>query len=737
MPVIDREVVKQFFGREGSARQVGGAFSRFFELLTAVHKTSRTALNVPTHMSNITGNMMFLAMAGMNPFGTQALNDGRLMSKAFAKLAMQVKGRKDETIESLMNKDNLAKIFGKDRFITDQAGAKVDLAEMFSDDIMKELVEASAFENIEGLNHVKQLLGQIDRLETSGWSDKALATVARSIAGIGEVPGIKGTLHGMSSAYLGEDMVPKTMYAMHLARKGWGRDAIVREVGRRLPQYKTVGGIPKSARRIVLPWITFPSEATRIMKNNMMDNPVSMMAWMQAPQIAQGVVSGMGMGPDYEEYGDLVEAAPPWAARYQTVMVNGEEAPEMMGAVGAAGVGGMVGAAVGGARGAAAGAVGAAVAGAALGAVAGKEPENELREFNRAWSMDFLPQSSLFPSSMHPHEWEKILPSAMGGSPTPGVEAFQTAKDLTPVEPFAVFLPLLELYSGRGSFGQEIQSKSGVSFASKMALGLLGHLAPPVIQKYGMKLEGPGGAIIPMGDIHEANGGQMTLPKSVTATMYGLAAGGLTFMGGRGGLGLKGAQLAGATALAGGTAGLAGGEINTRRLMTDLGIMPDPRTQEYGDWTMDFLANSFFGLSKSWKVSPGQAIYNQNLRSKRFMEIRKVSVKELRDAINSGSESDARASIAEIYKTYVYEHGDTQAAMREFMAWGSRTMKSLKGLPIYAGISEERLLGQISALREANAEKTKIRRQQLAELRAELQRRQLSKASGLKVVPQP
>jgi hypothetical protein len=152
---------------------------------------------------------------------------------------------------------------------------------------------------------------------------------------------------------------------------------------------------------------------------------------------------------------------------------------------------------------------------------------------------------------------------------------------------------------------------------------------------------------------------------------------------------------------------------------------------------MDFLANSFFGLSKSWKVSPGQAIYNQNLRSKRFMEIRKVSVKELRDAINSGSESDARASIAEIYKTYVYEHGDTQAAMREFMAWGSRTMKSLKGLPIYAGISEERLLGQISALREANAEKTKIRRQQLAELRAELQRRQLSKASGLKVVPQP
>lgn len=372
----------------------------------------------------------------------------------------------------------------------------------------------------------------------------------------------------------------------------------------------------------------------------------------------------------------------------------------------------------------------------AVGAAFGKE-KNELEEFNRAWTLDFLPQSALFPSSLHPHEWEKVLPTGAGGTPTPGIEAFQTAKDLTPVEPFAVFLPLLDLYSGRGSFGQEIQAKSGVSFASKMALGLMGHLSPPILQKYGMRLPGPGGALVPMGDTLDKNGGQMTLPKGVTATLGGLSMAGLTFLGARAGLGAKGAGLAASTLLSGTMGAAAGSEVNTRRLMTDLGIMPDMRTQQYGDWTTDFLANSFFGVNKSWKVSPGQAIYNQNLRSKRFSELRKVSVKELRDGISSSDPGAARSAIAEIYKTYIYEHGDTQAAQREFMEWAQRTTKSMQGLPIYSGISEERLLSQIGSLRAANDEKTKIRRQTLAELRSELQQRQLRKAGGLTVVKQP
>jgi hypothetical protein len=734
MPVIDREVVKKFFGREGSARQVGGTFGKFFELLTAVHKTSRTALNAPTHMSNITGNMMFLAMAGMNPFGKQALNDGRMFAKAFHSLAKSAGSRGEDTIDSLMTKDNLAKLFGDDRYATDKLGNKVDFAELFSDSIMKDLTEAQAFDEVEGLKNVDRLLAQLERLETDGWGDKALEATARAIAGVGEVPGIKQTLHAASSAYLAEDMIPKMMYAANLARKGWGKDAIIREVGRRLPQYRTVGSMQQAARRVVLPWITFPAEATRIMKNNMMDRPVQMMAWMQAPQIAQSIVSGSGQGPDFSEYEDAINAAPPWAVRYQTVMVDGNDAPELLGAVGGAGVAGTVGAAVGGARGAAIGAVAGGVAGAALGATFGQE-QAEIKDFNRAWVMDFLPQSALFPSSLHPSQWEKVIPSGMGGAPVLGRESAMTAKDLFPVEPFAVFTPLLELYAGRGSFGREINdAKSGIDYAGKMALGLLGHLSPPIMQKYGMKLDDSNGNPIEMAEIFESNGGQSTLPRAITATFGGLALGGLSFLGAKSGLGVAAKTAAGSAALAGAIGAGAGHSINMSRLMEDLGLNPNPRTGQMGDMTLDFVANSFFGLNKSWRSDPLQAEYQQTLRNKQTAELRASSVKQFRDAITNGRASSAAAILAEIKKTYIYQYGDTKIADVEFIEWSQRMMRDIGSLPIYGGVSEKELVMRINALRAANAEKYKMQRARLAENRAEFLRRQLKKANGLKVM---
>jgi hypothetical protein len=364
--------------------------------------------------------------------------------------------------------------------------------------------------------------------------------------------------------------------------------------------------------------------------------------------------------------------------------------------------------------------------------------------------MDFLPQSALFPSSIHPHEWEKLLPNSTeggvqwGGTPTPGKEGMQTAKDLTPVEPFAVFQPLLDLYSGRGSFGTEIEAKSNIAFANKMALGLMGHLAPPIMQKYGMKLPN-GEAFVPMGDLLTKNGGQMTLPKYVTSTFGGLAMAGLTMFGARGhmagkaGKALSSARgaVAGSGLLSGTMGAMAGAELNTTRLMQDLGILADPRTGQKADWTMDFLANSWFGLNKSWKASAEQGIYNESLRTKRFAEMRKVPVKSLRDAISQGSESRAKSAIGEIYKLYGQEHANTEVAMKEYMAWAQRTQKSMEGLRIYQGLSEERIMGQIQALRDANAEKSKIKRQTIAELRSELNQRQLRKASGLTIVEQP
>jgi hypothetical protein len=665
------------------------------------------------------------------------LDDGKLVTKMFTKIAKKA-AKAEEGIDALMTKERLIDFLGDDRFITDKLGSQVDLAEFFSDDIMKELVEHQAFDSVEGMSNVKTLLGQIDRLEQTGWSDKALKTVARSIAGIGEVPGIKQTLQGMSSAYLGEDMIPKMMYAMHLARKGWGRDAIVREVGRRLPQYRTVGAIPNSARRVVLPWITFPAEAARIMKNNMMDHPVAMTAWLQAPQIAQAALSGMYLGPQFDELPTVIQQAPPWGARYQTAAIRESAAPEVLQAFGMGTVGGLGGMAVGGARGAAIGATAGAVAGAAFGAARGKEPEDEARDFNRMWSLDFLPWSSLSLGSLHPYEWEKLDPldrfKKEPGPPTPGQEGWQTAKDLAPVEPFAVFMPLLDLWSGRGAFGQELKARSNMEYANKMALGLLGHLMPPIIQKYGMKLQSEGGFMYPMGDIHDNNGGMQTLPDYVGTTFGGLSMGTLTFLGGRKLKGVGALGLGAATALSAATGAAAGTEINTRRFMTDMGILPDPRTREQADWTLDFLANSFFGVNKSWKASPKQSIYNQKIRDRRFAPLRQIALRELKDAISVGSESRARVALSEIRKLFTLQYADTEMGGRKFLEWADETTSKLSQLPIFSGISQERTQARRNALQAIQPELNRYQRAELAEWTAQNRMNRLDKTRTGKFV---
>jgi hypothetical protein len=587
---------------------------------------------------------------------------------------------------------------------------------------------------MEGLQHTKQILKQFETLESTGFGEKAVAASARALAGFGEVKGIKQTLNGLSSAYLGEDVVPKMMYVANLLRKGWGEDAIVKEVGRRLPQYLTVGNFQQKSRRIVLPWITFPTEAARIIKNNMMDYPVSMMAWMKGPAIAQSIAYGSGLAPNYEETEAMIEGAPGWADRYQTVYLDEETAPQTLGAVGGVGMGSMIGGAVGGAKGAAIGAAGGAIGGAIMGKkspTAQRLTQDDLAGAARAWALDFLPTSAAVFGSTHPHEWEKVDP--FNGVPAPGKEVMGTIKDLSPVEPFAIAMPLVELAAGRGSFGREIETKSGWDFANKAALGLYGMLMPPMIQKYGMRVEGEGG-VYKMADIHEANGGQQTLPRSQTATFFGLSMAGLTAMGARKLPGATAAKTLGAAATAGIPGAMAGSQLNTRRLMTDLGIMRDPYTNEYNDRTMDFFFNTFMGVNKSWKVSPKTAIANEERRNKRFQEIRKSSLKSLMDSMRNGSESMAVAAAGEAYKTFQLQWADSPKADEEYLKWLERNVKNIGKTPQMRTVSEDELTFRISALKDV-FKKTKVKfvGQRLAEMEAELHMRRASKAKNLKL----
>jgi hypothetical protein len=759
LPVIDKDLVEQFFGRgPGAMTSQANVISRAMQILTGVHKTARTALNLPTHMSNITGNMMFLAQAGMDPFTAVALNDGKTMTKVFSKLASE-HHRTGKSVDEIMTFDKLKELLGKNRFIKDDMGDKVDLAELFSDDLMKDLVEAQSFETTEGFSSLLRELTAMEAANLDGFGEKSLQAVGRAIAGASQAPGIKPTLQKLSAAYLGEDMVPKYMLAMNLARQGWGKHAIVREVGRRLPQYRTVGALPKAARRVVLPWITFPAEAARITKNNLMDNPGSMMLWMQAPQIMQSLATGAGVGIDYSEYYDTIDAAQPWSVKYNTVFLDEESAPTTLGAIGGGGMGGTVGAAIGGARGAAIGAVGGALAGAAVGTLSPRTKElretgqPELHSAARSWAMDFLPQSAAMLASFHPDQWEKANP--FSSEVTGGMEKLQAIKDLSPVEPLAIVMPLLELYSGRGSFGRELEARSGMEGMGKAALGLLGFLSPPIMQKYGMKLEGPDG-VVNMADIHGDNGGQMTLPKSSVATFTGLAAAGLTFLGASKMLGAKaGARVAakagGAVALAaakkasrvtagklavgaGAAVGLAGSEMNTQRLMVDLGILPDVRTGEKGDWTLDFFANSFFGLNKSWKVGAKNALYNEAIKRKRWEPMRKAATKDWMRAVKAGNQSSIMSALSEVHQTMDLEWGDTETANLKMNEWIGRHVKMINRLPMFASMSEEWIDTRLKALNSLGPEKSKIVRQQIVEMMSELRMRNLNKASKLKIV---
>lgn len=729
---IDRHVIEDMFGKgESSGFATSNFIYKFMELMTAVNKTASTALNPTTQASNIVGNMALQMMGGMNPWSKTALNDGKVLTGMYVKMAKHLGTLgKDARFENLMTVDIMGRHLDDvgARYIKGVDGSNIDLAEFFADPKMVRLLEAQSFESVEGLNYVNRVLDKIDSADTDKFGDKALKSIAGAIAGVGETRGIKQTLSAMSSTYLAGDMIPKMQFAMHLRRKGWGVDAIVREVGRRMPQYATVGKLPASGRRVVLPWITFPAEMTRIMKNNMMDSPIQTALWLQAPQMIQGLVSGIGLGPEFEDKERIFSWAQPFAHKYQSVILNESTAPETLGAVGGATAGGIAGGVLGGAVGAAAGAVGGATLGMGIGHL-GQTQKDESQQFYRSWMVDALPQSGLFPASLSPLEWAKL------GKEGGGVEAFKTAKNLSPVEPFAMLMPLLDVWTQRGAFGQEIPTTGiGQSF-NKMALGLLGFVSPPLIQKYGMKLEGPSGNPIAMADIFEANGGQATLPKALTATFWGLSMGSLAYAGaGKLPIPLSGGARIAAGLGMGALATSAGMEMNSRRLMQDLGIFGEPHTGKYGEWTMDFLMNSFFGTAKSWSLNPAQSQFNQTMRSNRFEEMRSVLNRDFRDGAENGMESKMISAASGIRQSFLFEYGNTEIADRKFIEWQEMRFKELMKNPAFAGLSEEQMLIRFGALREANDTKSKAYNQEMNAVQAALLQKRAQKTRNTKLV---
>jgi hypothetical protein len=687
LPYMRADLFEQMFGEHGMFRQIDYT-SNLMTMLTGFHKTAATSLNIGSHLQNVVGNLFgFLPQAGYNPFSAKHLADAKILSGGFIKVAKETT---DRPIAEVMSAVNLRRIFGKADEITTDFGTKLRLSDEFGDEVVKQLIEESAFETVEGFNSMKRIFEGFERMEARGKEHgRPLAhAFSKIVSRVADSKAAKKPLHYASSAYLGEDMVPKMMYFLSLRRQGFSRDAAVLEVGRRLPQYKTVGKSIQGLRQWAFPWVTFPSETARIMKNNLQDYPLRMAAWLHMPNVVQSIASATGLAPNYETVQEAKTALPTWGSKASTVVLNPEAAQTGLPGFAGAAAGAMAGGVLGGGVGAVAGGLLGATAGVALGRVLGDD-EDDLR----GWVMDFLPQSALMASSSSPFAEPQ--------------NNMRQIIDLSPLEPFSVLRPLFDVAYGQGSFGEPIISDGPGQSIGKAALGLLGFLSPPVIQKYGMSLRSPNNQIMPTESILGFD-----VDAGTVGAVTGVAAGaGLGLMTGSAAIG------AGAAAIG----GLAGSQVNVNRIFTDMGLQEDARTGKPGNIVYDFLLNSFSGVSKSWKATPQQRLLNESIREGNFQEIRTMYTKNLRQASFSGNEGEVNESLQRVFNTFIMQYDDPAQAQLKFTEWANRQLDAIGTLPRLRGFSRDELeMKLMQASKFAAENRSRYARQQVLAIQEEI-----------------
>ena len=676
LPMVHSSMFDEFFDPEAGIFGGVQVASDALSMLTSVHKVAKTALNPRTHLMNVTGNFVMLGMAGMNPFSKQALKDGHDMTRVLRNLSnRKISG--ELTDETMFKGKAILEAFeqtGVERKMKTAFGTEIDLAEDLMDPMWQQLIEKQAFETQEGFANLEKT---IKVMQAAREADNGKGIFAELMAkGLGKLAGITGkegkktlldkTLHHSAAAYLQEDMIPKAMYMMNLRRSGMSVNSAAMEVGRRLPQYKTVGAGVKGARKWMLPWVTFPAEMTRIMKNNMLDYPMrtaGMIRLAPAIQAAYGMTHNMSP----EDITEGMKEAPMWANNANSVLVEGgNSSAAMIGGFQAALSGAILGGAKAGVKGAM---VGAAGAGLVMGGAAmkfGKEEEDAMR----SWTMDFLPWASLQPKS-----------KALEAEP----HNMRSAMDLSPMEPMSILMPLMDVFMGDAGYGQEIPVTGMSDSVSKAVLGFAGFLAPPMIQKYGMRVGGPDTGFFDLADA----GGRLG------AVVLGATAGAVGGIGG-------GAGGVAAGAAAGGVAGLMTG-ANTSRLEEDIGIRASTSTGEPGNWIYDVVMNQWLG-AKAWKSTPEQRIFNEQLRNRRFSEARRVWQKDLDSSLMNGDEDMFNRSVGEISRSFTMEHMNPMEASRKTGEYFQRRLDKIGQHPRLKGMSVEQLESELNQAQAFDAE---------------------------------
>lgn len=297
-----KELIDINNGQRGVMGMVNGGM---LELLTTIHKTSRTSLNLPTHGQNVLGNLVFLHMAGMNPMTpsnfkllTQSIDavEGIYAARRGGKAIAEVKGL--GTVDSIVN-----------------PGQKINIADELQLQNVRDMIELSSIESAEGLKNLARFAQESP--DGATFTNKLAQYMQKGAQKA--VPGTTLSVERLSDIYMAEDAVPKLAYYMNLRRNGMSPDSAAMEVARRLPMYHTTGRFVAGSRKVLLPWISFPAEAFRIMKNNVEDYPLRTAMWLHAPNMVQAAM-GLASGQSYEEVKDVKTNLPVWAQRSSTVV---------------------------------------------------------------------------------------------------------------------------------------------------------------------------------------------------------------------------------------------------------------------------------------------------------------------------------------------------------------------------------------------------------------------------------
>lgn len=425
--------------------------------------------SIPTHFQNLFGTFSFLLQAGYNPLSPKNVNTMHALSKVFQKWAGHFQTSRKAGINPRQMLDPLTgKIKGLDLGRLKIGDKEFDLNQELLNPMVRDIIEESAFTNVEAL-------GKMEDLMRTGRMKKSALLLSKGMLALKDSSKLtQKTMDAMTTAYLGEDMVPKMAYYLNLRAKGLNPEWAAIEVGRRLPMYSTSGSLIREGRRLLVPWISFPSEAMRITKNNLMDHPMRMLPWLYLPSLLQTGMSMTGIAPgSFGEVQERKRQLPLWAQTPTTVVAEGPGGSRFGAGVAA----GAAGLAVGGLRAGAKGAYLGAAIGASLGVAASKFIEDDKESSNvlRGAILNWLPHSAFLPQNTSPeYIWD-----------------LQGIMNAAPAEPLGILRPLVEIMSGRTAFGQEIGGENTLDELGKMMAGYIGFISPPLMQRYGFRTTTP------------------------------------------------------------------------------------------------------------------------------------------------------------------------------------------------------------------------------------------------------